>query len=159
MKRMRRPTPILATLCAILLSLASETANAIYGFKPVNIESSELQSATPCSIVTCQQLVAYECADSFKIFLTSGSASSTLLYTTNKAVAQVKPSKITSDAFISFIEARVETDAEPAPYAYLRVVDSTGLRDQGISTTFIPNRSIYIGDGLILKVNQAQTNL
>ena len=53
MKRTRRPTPILATLCAILLALASETANATYGFKPINIESSELQSATPCSIVTC----------------------------------------------------------------------------------------------------------
>ena len=111
--------------------------------------------------MTCQQLIAYECADSFKIFLISANSSleASLIYSTTKAVTQVKPSKLTNEAFISFIEARTESDAKPATYAYLRVVDATGLRDQGISTTFMPNRSIFLGDELVLKVNEAETNL
>ena len=145
------------TLCAMLLALAAHTTNAFYAFKRINIDQGELASPSPCSIVTCQQLIAYECAESFKIFLISANSSleASLIYSTTKAVTQVKPSKLTNEAFISFIEARTESDAKPATYAYLRVVDATGLRDQGISTTFIPNRSIFLGDGLVLKVNEA----
>ena len=64
-----------------------------------------------------------------------------------------------ADPFISFIEARTESDAEPAAYAYLRVVDVNGERDVGITGQFLPNRSIYLGGSLIFRVNQAITNL
>ena len=56
-----------------------------------------------------------------------------LLYETEKAVAQVKASKRVEDQFISFIEAREATEVTPAAYAYLRVVDGSGLRDLGIN--------------------------
>ena len=50
-------------------------------------------------------------------------------------------------------------EASPAAYAYLRVVDATGVRDLGISSTFVPNMSIYLGNNLVLRINQAMTNI
>ena len=38
-------------------------------------------------------------------------------------------------------------------------MDTSGLREIGITMTFLPNRSIYLGDNLILRVNEAETNL
>lgn len=39
------------------------------------------------------------------------------------------------------------------------MVDTSGLRNVGITTTFIPNRSLYMGGNLALRVNEAETNL
>ena len=71
----------------------------------------------------------------------------------------MRASKLVADPFISFIEARTTEESQPAAYAYLRVVDTSGVRDLGISTTFLPNRSIYLGENLVLRINQALTNL
>ena len=75
------------------------------------------------------------------------------------AVAQVKPSKLSGDAFISFIEAKRETDEKPAAYAYLKVVNHIGLQDIGIGDELVPNRSIYMGDSLALRISEAETSI
>ena len=64
-----------------------------------------------------------------------------------------------NDPFISFVEARTEEEVEPNVYAYVKVVDKNGVRELGISSLFLPNRSVYIGNNLVLRVNQAHSNL
>lgn len=82
------------------------------------------------------------------------------MYSTSKSVAQVRPSKKYGvDSFISFIEAKNPEDIKPKPYAYLKVVDASGVRDLGISTTFMPNRSIYLGGSLIMKIKEEENSL
>ena len=82
-----------------------------------------------------------------------------MVYQTVLAVAQVKPSKLSGDAFISFIEAKRETDEKPAAYAYLKVVNYEGLQDIGIGDELVPNRSIYMGDSLVLRISEAETSI
>ena len=81
------------------------------------------------------------------------------MYNTTKAVAQIKASKLVNDPFISFIEARTVEDIEPATFAFVKVVDANGVRELGISSKFLPNRSIYLGSNLVLRVNEAESNL
>jgi len=145
-------------LCTLLALLVCPS-QAFYALEEIKIDPQELESPTLCSIVSAHDLVAYDCANSFKVFHVESLETPTLVYSTLKAVAQVKPSKLRDDPFISFVEARAQTDLEPAAYAYVKVVDKLGVRDLGISTTFLPNRSIYIGNNLLLKVTQAQSNL
>ena len=109
-------------LCTLLALLACPSY-AFYALEEIKIDPQELESPTLCSIVTAHDLIAYDCADSFKVFHVESLETPTLVYETLKAVAQVKPSKLRDDPFISFVEARAETDTEPAAYAYVKVVD------------------------------------
>ena len=137
----------------------ASSAHAFYAFEKVAID---LDSVTDdCSLVTSIDLVAYRCPDFFKIFHTADSLETPIeVYSTTKAVDQIKPSKLGgADPFISFIEAKNESDSVPNTYAYLKVIDSTGVRDLGISTTMLPNRSVYLGGNLIIRINEAETSL
>ena len=69
------------------------------------------------------------------------------------------PSKLPTESFISFIEARSSEDLQPNPYAYLKVVDRYGLRDIGLSSTLVPNRSIYLGEDLVIRIKEDETSL
>ena len=42
--------------------------------------------------------------------------------------------------------------------AYIKVVDAGGERDLGgnLATTLVPNRSIYLGGNLVLKINEEE---
>jgi len=82
-----------------------------------------------------------------------------MVYTTTKAVAQIQASRLSSDPFISFIEAKLESHTVPATYAYLKVVDGSGLRDLGFSDSLVPNRSLYLGGDLIIRINKDETEL
>jgi len=142
-----------------LLLLLTGLANAFYAFEKVQIKETLLDSKGPCEIATTSDLIAYQCPEYFKIFLLNSLDSVKLVYMTEKAVAQVKASKLTNDQFISFIEAKADTDSTPAAYAYLKVVDAKGVRDLGLNSILLPNRSLYLGGELILRVNEAQTNV
>ena len=45
--------------------------------------------------------------------------------------------------------------------AYIKVVDVGGERDLGgqLATTLVPNRSIYLGGNLVLKINEEESYL
>ncbi len=103
--------------------------------------------------------MAYQCVDSFKVFDVASISAPILVYNTTKAVAQIKASKLVNDPFISFVEARTVIDTKPATFAYVKVVDKDGVRELGISSKFLPNRSIYLGSKLVLRVNEAESNL
>ena len=113
-------------------------------------------------MITSPSLIAYNCPDepSFKVYNVADIEAPVEVYSTTKAVAQIRPSKLgASDSFISFIEAKNDADTTPASYAYLKVVDSSGIKDLGISSTFLPNRSIYLGGTLIIKIKEAENSL
>ena len=106
-------------------------------------------------------LIAFQCPEYFKVFFSEEGDEwppTETVYSTRNSVAQVKPSTLPNDVFISFIEARLEDDIKPAANAYLKVVDSDGPRiNDRIENIFFPNRSIYLSENLILRINQAET--
>ena len=70
------------------------------------------------------------------------------------------PSKLgASENFISFIEARSDEDPQPNRYAYLRVVNANGLLDIGLTGILMPNRSIYLGQSLVIRITDDETRL
>ena len=48
---------------------------------------------------------------------------------------------------------------EPNPYAFLKVVDELGERDVGLTSILKPNRSIYLGNGLLMQIKQDEISL
>lgn len=69
------------------------------------------------------------------------------------------PSKLPAESFISFIEARSSEDLQPNPYAYLKVVGRYGLRNVGLNSVLMPNRSIYLGENLVIRIKEDETSL
>lgn len=57
----------------LLFSMLWQEGSAFYAFEDVKIAQSELQSSTACDIMTTFELIAYNCADYFKVFRTTGS--------------------------------------------------------------------------------------
>ena len=82
-----------------------------------------------------------------------------IVYSTTKAVAQIVPSKLPTESFISFIEARSSEDLQPNQYAYLKVVGKYGLRNIGLNSILMPNRSIYLGEDLVIRIKEDETRL
>lgn len=75
----------------------------------------ELEGAAegPCNVVTSKDLISYHCAySSFRVFHQPNdlAVAPRLVYETNLAVTQVRPSKLDSDSFISFIQAKDADD-------------------------------------------------
>ena len=60
-------------LVTLLFSMLWLEGSAFYAFEDVNIAQSELQSSTACDMITTSELIAYNCADYFKVFRTTGS--------------------------------------------------------------------------------------
>ena len=71
-RRQNWPGRVLGIVALALGMLALE-GSAFYALEDVNIAQSELQSSTACDIVTTTELIAYNCADYFKVFRTTGS--------------------------------------------------------------------------------------
>ena len=71
------------------------------------------------------------------------------------------PSKLNDDPFISFIEATIDSEDTLTATAYIVVVDVRGERGLGgdLATTLVPNRSIYLGGNLMIKINEDETYL
>ena len=143
-------------LLIVLIFAVMPRIEAFYGFKKVSITESELSSSKACSIVTSGTLIAYNCATSFKVFKNDQASS---IYSTTRAVSAVTASKLTTEPFISFIEATKDTDTSPGAYAYLKIVGTSGVVDKGLSSTFLPNQSVYIGDGLMIKIKSSKKEL
>ena len=142
------------------MTLISSSSSAFYQLEPIDIDLSV--SAENCDIFTSTDLVALNCPDepSFTIYDVEYLDLPYEVYSTTKAVAQIRPSKLGSvDSFISFIEAKNENDLAPTSYAFLVVVDADGVRDVGISGAFLPNRSIYLGADLMIKIKSSETSL
>ena len=139
--------------------MLTHQTQAFYALEEIKIAREELETQGQCNLVSTRDLVAYQCIDSFKVFDVASISAPILVYNTTKAVAQIKASKLVNDPFISFVEARTEEDIEPATFAFVKVVDKDGVRDLGISSKFLPNRSIYLGSNLVLRVNEAESNL
>ena len=91
MKTSRSSNNLVQLFFALILVLFTPST-AFYGLERINIDPYELESSATCKIVTTKDLIAYNCPDFLKIFLLHSSNS--LIYSTNKAVAQIKASKL-----------------------------------------------------------------